>query len=52
MVRETLKSGCGVGLHIRLSHDQEHESVAAAALRAAHPELHVQVHVRTVGNSM
>lgn len=48
MVRETLKSGCGVGLHIRLSPDQEHGSLAASALHAAHPELHVQVQLSII----
>lgn len=51
MVRESLKSGCGVGLYIRLTHGQQHGS-AASALQDASSELQVQVHVPTGASSM
>ena len=51
MVRETLRSGCGMGLNMRLIYDQEHGSLAASPLHTAHHEVYVQVHVHTVGNS-
>lgn len=51
MVRESLKSGCGVGLYIRLTHDQQHGR-AASALQDASSELHVQVHVPSGASSM